>query len=110
MNLPSDDIAKLLAALRAEAERLPATHRAVNLLIEEARHTAAQVRRETSGTLAAARDASERAAAAVPGTAERLTQTLAGIEAAASELRRSGEAAQQALDRIRPVIERSAPR
>jgi ABC-type transporter Mla subunit MlaD len=113
LNRSSEDVSVVLAALRAEAARLPATHLALQELIGEATSTTTQVGREASATLAAARRASEsaqqasdRIGDAVPELAGKMARTLEAIDAAAGELRRTGEQAQEVLKRTRPVVER----
>ena len=113
LNRSSDDVALLLAALRAEAERLPETHQALQALLRNGARTTAEVGREASATLAAAREAAESTrrtsdslGRSVPELAEKFSRTLDTIDAAAGELRRTGEAAQEVLKRTQPVVER----
>ena len=113
LNRSSEDVSVVLTALRAEAERLPATHLALHELLKEGTRTTDRVGREASGTLAAARRASEsaerasdRVGEAVPELAGRLGRTLESIDAAATELRRTSEQAQDVLKRTQPVVER----
>jgi phospholipid/cholesterol/gamma-HCH transport system substrate-binding protein len=113
LNRSSEDVSVLLAALRAEAERLPATHQALNELLKNGARTTAEVGREATATLGAARRASESAqratdqiGQAVPELAAKLSRTLETIDAAAGQLRRTGLEAQDALKRTRPVMER----
>lgn len=113
LNRSSEDVSVVLTALRAEAERLPATHLALQELLKEGARTTDRVGREASGTLAAARRASEsaeratdRVGEAVPELAGRLGRTLESIDAAATELRRTSEQAQDVLKRTQPVVER----
>jgi phospholipid/cholesterol/gamma-HCH transport system substrate-binding protein len=113
LNRSSGDVSALLVALRAEAERLPATHQGLHELLETGARTTAQVGREASATLGAARRASESAqraadgvGQAMPGLATQLARTLDSVEAAAGQLRRTGEAAQDVLKRTQPVVER----
>ena len=113
LNRTSEDVAAVLAALRAETARLPATHRALQELLKEGARTTVQVGREATATLAAARRASEsaqlasdRIGTAVPELAGKLGRTLDSVDAAAGELRRTGEQAQEVLKRTRPVVDR----
>ena len=113
LNRSSEDVSAILVALRAEAERLPATHLALQALLEKSARATDQIAREASATLAAARHASEsagRAAAhageAVPRVAGELVRTLESIDVAAAQLRRAGEQAQDVLERTQPVVER----
>lgn len=113
LNRSSDDVSALLAALRAEAERLPATHQALHELLMNGARTTAQVGQEASATLGAARRAAESAqraadsvGQAVPQLATRLARTLDSVDSAAGQLRRTGEEAQDVLKRTQPVVER----
>jgi phospholipid/cholesterol/gamma-HCH transport system substrate-binding protein len=113
LNRSGDDVSALLAALRAEAERLPATHQSLQELLRNGARTTADVGREASATLGAARQAAESAqratdsvGRAVPELAARVSRTLDAIDAAAGQLRRAGEEAQDVLRRTQPVVER----
>ena len=113
LNRSSEDVSVLLAALRAEAERLPATHQALNALLKNGARTTAEVGREATATLGAARRASESAqratdqiGEAVPELATKLARTLDAVDAAAGQLRRTGQEAQGVLKRTQPVVER----
>jgi len=113
LNRSSEDVSVLLAALRAEAERLPATHQALNELLKNGARTTAEVGREATATLGAARRASESAqratdqiGEAVPELATKLARTLDAVDAAAGQLRRTGQEAQDVLKRTQPVVER----
>lgn len=114
LNRSSDDVSALLAALRAEAGRLPQTHQSLQELLQGGARTTAEVGREASATLGAARRAAESAqrvtdsiGQAVPELATKLSRTLDAIDAAAGQLRRTGEDAQAVLKRTQPVVERS---
>ncbi len=114
LNRSSEDVSALLAALRAEAERLPATHQALHELLQTGARTTAEVGRQAEATLGAARRASESArratdeiGEAVPDLAAKLSRTLDSIDAAAVELRRTGQEAAGVLKRTQPVVERS---
>jgi len=113
LNRSSEDVSVLLAALRAEAERLPATHQALNGLLKDGARTTARVGQEAAATLGAARRAAESAEAAtdqigqaVPELSAKLSRTLEAIDSAAGQLRRTGEEAEGVLKRTRPVFER----
>lgn len=113
INRSSADVSALLASLRAEAERLPATHQALHELLKSAARTTHEVGREANATLGAARRASESAqratdqvGQAVPELAAKLSRTLDSIDAAAGQLRRTGQDAQDVLKRTQPVVER----
>ncbi|MGQ0545633.1 MAG: MlaD family protein [Betaproteobacteria bacterium] len=120
LNRSSDDVSAMFAALRAEAERLPATHQALQELLQKGARTTTEVGREAGATLGAARQAAQSAqraaesaqratdqiGAAVPEVAAKLARTLESIDAAAGQLRRTGQEAQDVLKRTQPVVER----
>jgi phospholipid/cholesterol/gamma-HCH transport system substrate-binding protein len=113
LNRSSEDVSVLLAALRAEAERLPATHQALNELLKDGARTTARVGQEAAATLGAARraaesaeDATDQIGRAVPELSAKLSRTLEAIDAAAGQLRRTGEEAEGVLKRTQPVFER----
>lgn len=112
LNRSSGDVAVLLTALRAEAERLPGTHQALQALLKSGERTSSEIGRQASATLAAAQHAGESAQRALDGIgqaapelAAKLSTTLDSIDAAAGQLRRTGEEAQHALRRAQPVFE-----
>lgn len=113
MRSSGEDVSVALAGLRREIEQLPQTHQALRTLLQNAGQATADVRREAGATLQAAQRASEsaeRAAArvdgAVPPLSAELMTTLKSLEATSEQLRRTGEQAEVALQRVRPVLER----
>jgi phospholipid/cholesterol/gamma-HCH transport system substrate-binding protein len=113
LNRSGEDVSVLLAALRAEAERLPATHQALRELLKDGARTTAEVGREAAASLGAARRAAEsaqratdRIGQAVPELAAKFSSTLESIDSAAGQLRRAGQEAQDVLKRTQPVVER----
>jgi len=102
-----EDITHILAGLRAELDQLPATHRAVRKLIEEAAGATARLSEQAESTLQAAEQASQ-SAERVATTMERTLPVLSeSIQSAAVQLRKTGEEAQQTLKSARPIIDHS---
>ena len=93
-----EDISRILAALRQEVEQLPATHRAVRELVQQTTKATVELNRQAGATLAAA----ERAA----GTVEQAVPLLSTkIDAAATQLKKTGEEAQATLKSARPLLD-----
>jgi phospholipid/cholesterol/gamma-HCH transport system substrate-binding protein len=90
-----EDVTVALSTMRREIERVPETHRALRKLLEEAEREmqAAQRTTETVGR-------------AVPMLAGKLATAIDSIDAAAVQLRRTGEEAQGTLQRARPLLDR----
>ena len=108
-----DDVGVSLSGLRKEIEQLPETHRAVRALVANAGKATTEVSREFAASLQAAQratEAAERAAGtmerAVPMLAGKLATTLETLDAAVGQLRKTGEEAQDTLQRVRPVLDR----
>jgi phospholipid/cholesterol/gamma-HCH transport system substrate-binding protein len=101
------DITEILAGLRREVDQLPATHRAARKLVEEATTATADLTFQTTATL----DAVERVAAtmehAVPMLSEKLASGIESIDAAAGQLKKTGEEAQLTLKSARPLLDKS---
>ena len=104
-----DDVTASVAGLRREIEQLPQTHKAVRTMLDNTGKAASEV----AGALQAAQRASEtaeRAAGtverAVPLLAGKLATTIESMDAAAGQLRKTGEEAQDTLQRFRPVLDR----
>ena len=97
-----EDIAVSLHALRVEMEQLPQTHRELRKLLTTAEHTVA----EANTTLKTA----ERAVASIDKAVPELTTKLGGaiesIDGAATQLKKTGEEAQGAIQKARPMLER----
>jgi phospholipid/cholesterol/gamma-HCH transport system substrate-binding protein len=100
------DVAQILAGLRREVEQLPATHRAVRKLVEEATLATSDLAIQTTATL----DAVERVAGtmenAVPMLSSKLASSIESIDAAAGQLRKTGEEAQHTLKSAQPLLDR----
>ena len=101
------DITQILAGLRKEVDQLPATHRAVRKLVEEATTATSDLSFQTTATL----DAMERVASSVEHTVPMLSQKVASsvesIDAAAVQLKKTGEEAQITLKSARPLLDNS---
>jgi ABC-type transporter Mla subunit MlaD len=101
------DITQILAGLRQEVDQLPATHRAVRKLVDDAATATADLSFQTTATL----DAVERVASAVervvPPLSEKLASSIDSIDAAAGQLRKTGEEAQVTLKSARPLLDKS---
>jgi len=101
------DITQILAGLRREVDQLPATHRAVRKLVDEAATATADLSFQTTATL----DAVERVAASVehsvPTLTEKLNASIGSIDAAAVQLKKTGEEAQITLRNARPLLDNS---
>ena len=93
-----EDLTQILAALRKETDQLPATHRSVRKLIDEATKATTELSGQAKGTL----EATER----VANSLERSLPTLVtSIEGAANQLRKTGEEAQATLKSARPMLD-----
>src|SRR3954470_7476210 len=96
------DITQILAGLRQEVDQLPATHRAVRDLVKEATTATSDLNLQTTATL----DAVERVASsvehAVPMLSQKLASSVESIDAAAVQLKKTGEEAQLTLRSARP--------
>jgi ABC-type transporter Mla subunit MlaD len=92
---PGEDVAVSLAALRKEIQRLPETHRVLRELLENA-----------DREMQAAQRATENVERAVPMLAGKLATAIDSLDAAAMQLRRTGEEAQGTLQRARPLLDR----
>ena len=100
-----EDLTAILAALRAEVEQLPATHRAVRKLVEEATKTTTELNQQAGATLAATERVAHGVERALPALSEKLTHSIDSIDAAALQLKRTGEEAQATLRSARPLLD-----
>ncbi|TMH25969.1 MAG: MCE family protein [Betaproteobacteria bacterium] len=101
-----EDLTGILAALRREVEQLPATHRAVRQLVEEATKATAELNQQAGSTLAATERVAHGVDRALPALSEKLTAGIESIDAAAVQLKKTGEEAQAALRSARPLLDR----
>jgi methyl-accepting chemotaxis protein len=101
------DITQILAGLRREVDQMPATHRSVRKLVEEATIATSDLSFQTTATL----DAVERVAAsmehAVPMLSQKLATGIESIDAAAGQLKKTGEEAQLTLKSAQPLLDKS---
>jgi len=100
-----EDLTAILAALRAEVAQLPATHRAVRKLVEEATKTTTELNQQAGATLAATERVAHGVERALPALSEKLTHSIDSIDAAALQLKRTGEEAQATLRSARPLLD-----
>ena len=101
-----EDLTGILAALRREVDQLPATHRAVRQLVEEATKATAELNQQAGSTLAATERVAHGVDRALPALSEKLTASIESIDAAAVQLKKTGEEAQAALRSARPLLDR----
>lgn len=101
------DVTEILASLRQEVERLPATHRAVRKLLEEAAQTTSELGRQTGATLQAVERVAGTMERAIPALSEKLTSGIESIDSAATQLKKTGEEAQLTLRSARPLLDHS---
>ena len=90
-----EDITQILAALRHEVEQLPATHRAVRELVQQGGATLAATER-VAGTLEQS----------LPMLSHKIAAGMESIDAAAAQLKKTGEEAQATLKSARPLLDR----
>jgi phospholipid/cholesterol/gamma-HCH transport system substrate-binding protein len=101
------DVTEILASLRQEVERLPATHRAVRKLLEEAAQATSELGRQTGSTLQAVERVAGAMERAIPALSEKLTSGIESIDSAATQLKKTGEEAQLTLRSARPLLDHS---
>ena len=101
------DVTEILASLRQEIERLPATHRAVRKLLEEAAQATSELGRQTGSTLQAVERVAGTMERAIPALSEKLTSGIESIDSAATQLKKTGEEAQLTLRSARPLLDHS---
>jgi ABC-type transporter Mla subunit MlaD len=102
-----EDVTQILANLRQEVEQLPATHRAIRKLVEEAAQATADVSKQAAVTLDAVDKVSRTVDRTIPEVSEKLVSTLQSIDAAAVQARKTGEEVQLTLRAARPLVEHS---
>jgi ABC-type transporter Mla subunit MlaD len=101
------DITQILAGLRQEVDQLPATHRAVRKLVDEAATATADLSFQTTATLDAVERVATAVERAVPPLSQKLASSIDSIDAAAGQLRKTGEGAQITLKSARPILDKS---
>jgi phospholipid/cholesterol/gamma-HCH transport system substrate-binding protein len=92
------DLTEILAALRKEVEQLPATHRAVRKLVEEATKATTDLNAQAGTTLATTARVAEAVERAVP-------KLVDSVDAAAAQLKKTGEEASLTLKSARPLLD-----
>jgi phospholipid/cholesterol/gamma-HCH transport system substrate-binding protein len=100
-----EDITEILTSLRHEVERLPATHRAVRKLVDEAGQATADLSRQTGATLQAVERVASTADRTIPVLSDKLAAGIASIDGAATQLKKTGEEAQLTLRNTRPLLD-----
>jgi phospholipid/cholesterol/gamma-HCH transport system substrate-binding protein len=101
-----EDLTAILAALRREVEQLPATHRAVRKLVEEATKATTELNQQAGATLAATERVAHGVDRALPALSERLNASIESIDAAALQLKKTGVEAETTLRNARPLLDR----
>ena len=101
-----EDLTAILAALRREVEQLPATHRAVRELVKEATKATTELNQQAGATLAATERVARGVDRALPALSEKLGASIESIDAAAVQLKKTGEEAQATLRSARPLLDR----
>lgn len=96
-----EDMAEILAALRTEIDKLPETHQSVRKLLDQGQATLSSADR-TLGSAERAAQGAERIAASLERSLPSLVQS---IDAAANQLRKTGEEAQLTLKNTRPILD-----
>lgn len=106
-----EDITQILAGLRREVDQLPATHRAMRQLIEEASYATAELSIQAGATLQSvervAGTMDHTVTTTVPMLSEKLATSIETVNAAAHQLRSTGKEAQATLKSTRPLLDRS---
>ena len=102
-----EDLTAILAALRTEVEQLPATHRAVRKLVDEATRATSELNQQAGATLAATERVARGVDRALPTLSEKINASIESIDAAAVQLKKTGEEAQATLKNARPLLDHS---
>jgi ABC-type transporter Mla subunit MlaD len=99
------DITEILAALRKEVEQLPDTHRAVRELVKQTATATTHLTAQAGATLAATERLAASLDQAVPALATKLAAGIDSVDAAAAQLKKTGEEAQATLKSARPLLD-----
>jgi len=102
-----ENVTQILENLRNEVAQLPATHRAIRKLIEEASVATADLGKQAGATLKAVEKVSTTVDQTIPAVSETLVRSIQSIDAAAVQLKKTGEEAQLTLRGARPLMEHS---
>jgi len=100
-----EDVTEILASLRQEVEQLPATHRAIRKLVQEAAQATSDLSRQAESTMQAVERVAGTMERAVPEVSEKLATGIGSIDAAATQLKKTGEEAQLTLRNTRPLLD-----
>jgi primosomal protein N'' len=94
-----EDITQILAGLRREVDQLPATHRAVRKLVEEATFATSELSIQAGATLQSVERVAENMDRTVPVLSEKLAASIDTINSAAAQMRTSASASRPRRDR-----------
>lgn len=100
-----EDLTAILAALRREVEQLPATHRALRKLVDEATQATTELNQQAGATLAATERVAHGVDRALPALSEKLNASIESIDAAAVQLKKTGVEAETTLRNARPLLD-----
>ncbi len=100
-----EDVTLILENLRKEVEQLPATHRAIRKLVEEAAQATSDISKQANATLQSVEKVSTTVDRTIPEVSEKLVHSIQSIDAAAVQLKKTGEEAQFTLRAARPLVE-----
>lgn len=102
-----EDVTQILENLRKEVDQLPATHRAIRKLVEEASKATTDLSKQATTTLNAVEQVSRTVDRTIPEVSEKLVTSLQSIDAAAVQAKKTGEEVQLTLRAARPLVEHS---
>ena len=102
-----EDVTQMLTSLRKEVEQLPATHRAIRKLVEEATQATSELSKQATATLQSVEKVSSTVDRTIPAVSEKVVASLQSIDAAAVQAKRTGEEVQLTLRAARPLVEHS---
>jgi len=100
-----EDITQILASLRKEVEQLPATHRAIRKLVEEAGQATADLSQQAGTTLQAVERVAGTMQRTLPDLSDKLGTSAVAIGAAATQMQHTAEEAQATLRNARPLVD-----
>ena len=99
------DVTQILAGLRVEVEQLPATHRALRQMINEASIATSALSVQAGTTLQSVDRVAASMERTIPLLSDKLATSMDSIDAAAGQLRKTGEEAQVTLRNARPLLD-----
>lgn len=100
-----EDVTQILAGLRKEVEQLPATHRAVRDLLKEATFATSELGLQADTTMRSVERVAGAMERSIPVLTDKLAASIETIDAAAGQLRKTGEEAQLTLKSARPLLD-----